>query len=47
MGYTTYMKESAFIPSLLPLSIVALGMDYMGGYPVLHALMSTLSQNGF
>lgn len=41
------MKESAFLPSLLPLSVLAVGMDYIGGFPLMNALLSTLSQNGF
>lgn len=33
--------------SLIPLTVVALGMDFLSGWPMATALLNTLSQNGF
>ena len=41
------MNESAFLPSLLPLAVVAAGLDFIAGNPFLNTILSTLSQNGF
>lgn len=48
MHYSRGMnKDSAFLPSLLPLAVVAAGLDFIAGNPLMHAFLSTLSQNGF
>lgn len=40
-------KDSAFLPSLMVLLVIAFGCDYAVGSPLLNTLLSYLSQNGF
>ena len=40
-------KDSAFLPSLLPLAVFFTGLDMVNGWPVRTLISSFLSQNGF
>jgi hypothetical protein len=41
------MKDSAFLPSLIPLAVFVAGLDYVSGLPLYSVLTTFLSQNGF
>lgn len=42
------MRDSVALNSLIPISVVAFGMDLVSGFPVFHNyILPFLSQNGF
>jgi hypothetical protein len=40
-------KDNDFVASLIPISVVLAGLDYVSGNPLLTVILDFLSQNGF